>query len=687
MESSIQTSLCRSLSACGVPRKDVQELVNTLAKWYDSSGPHWTVERLKALKQWYISILAGTPSPPPWFRVSTSKTPIGIWGRIFKLKNPQKVLAILSSGTWFKEKTFSETQKAKFYDALRGSGMERKERNRPILIRMNEVSPKGLEGLCRHVESVGFKPIETPPDMSCISGKTIPVEKGKALHIASLTREQVDYAYLRSWRSIPDVLIRHLDESDHLDHIPLHLRTSYDGFSFKGDRYVGRISVIQEPEFKARVVANPNRIAQAYTQPLGEAWYKALKLLPTDCSYEQSKGVYWAQQKLREGVTLTGSDLSSASDLLDFKHCLLLVKGLLPHLHQIDGYNEDVTYFIRLSRGDWYTPWDSGSVKWQQGQPLGLYPSFAIMGLAHNAIAYLCARMAGLDPYDSFRIIGDDIVMNTKMQRNYDNYIAIIGGDVNLSKTVTSDRIAEFAGRIIEPDRVFRKTVKFSEPSDNSFMEVVSGLGPQSVSLLRPRQRKMWETFKYVPGIAVEGPYAQDSFGFPLEDRYDWYLNRSGIPKERLEPDPRLDSIEALLLRAYQLKDQGMSKEEVLNSIPWPIDDAYQASLVDSKPKELSKNPLLKDGLSHLEVLERVANSSEHTPFGVEPTSQVLEKVDDTTPLSRLDLEKDQIRRELKSLDGELDSLVPEEGLFSSVTLSEIHRINEEKVTVDKKTC
>jgi len=433
---------------------------------------------------------------------------LGIWGRVFKLKNPAKVLAVLSSSTVFREKTFSRAQKEKFLTNLAGSGKI------DTGTWFADWYARYYGKLYRQVEPKRYEPLQSPPDMSCISGKTIPIGGGRAIHMPIPTREAVDIAYQQSWAGLPDVVIDYLDRSDRLDHIPLGLRTSYDGFSFKGDKFVGRISVIQEPELKARTVANPNRVAQAYTVPLGRAWYHVLRNLPTDCTFDQLKGIRWVQRKLAKGQSLSGSDLSAASDLLALGACIQCAKIMTPTLVQDWDYDQDIKYFLNLSRGDWYTPWDRRSVRWEQGQPLGLYPSFALLGMTNNHIGFMSAVNAGLDPSDSFRVIGDDIIMDSRMQVHYNNFVHMFGGEINLSKTITSDRIAEFAGRIIEPHRFYLKTVRFFDPSDNSFMEAISGLGPQAVSILRPRQRRpgkplngFQESLSTVPGPRIPSAY------------------------------------------------------------------------------------------------------------------------------------------------------------------------------------
>jgi hypothetical protein len=156
------------------------------------------------------------------------------------------------------------------------------------------------------------------------------------------------------------------------------------------------------------------------------------------------------------------------------------------------------------------------------------------------------AYRAGLSPEDTYRVIGDDIVMDERILDMYVSNVEAMGGLINHSKTLTSDRVAEFAGRIIFPNRVCRKTYKFRDPGDNSFIEYVSDLGLQAVGLLRARQRRMWDEFKYIPGIAVDGPWSQNSYGEPLDKRLGWALTEvSLLGREDFREDEQKESVEA----------------------------------------------------------------------------------------------------------------------------------------------
>ena len=606
MNKIMQTNLCKSIRACGLPRRESLIIVNTIVKWYDSSGPEWTNQRLKDLKQWYETTLAGAPEPPPWFRHGKDNLPLGIWSYLWKAKNPSKVLAVLSANTLFKEKSLSQTQRNKFLSALAGNGLKDS-------LPGNFTATLGILEEIEHLPKIRVTSLEEKlPTLDCITASVIPVHDTEALHVSTYA-DRVQ-AFRQSWQSVPDATLQFLDDTDHLDWIPVERMGGFGLDIIPKTEVVGRIGLIQEPALKLRAVANPNRVSQAFCEPLARIWEQVIKSLPTDCTYNQERGVRWVQTQLKSGISLSGSDLTSATDLLSLEGSLAFAKSYL-HFQDEDvlyKYRMHVKHFKSLSRGLWFMKDEPNNrfVKWEQGQPLGLSPSFRLLAIVNNSLGLIAAYLAGIDnPFDAFRVIGDDIIMKTEMASNYNRLVTSIGGEINLSKTLESNQVAEFAGRVILPNYVSLKTYKFKDPSDTNFMSYVSNLGLQSKGLLRPRQRKVFEAFKYVPGFVVPGPWVQDSYGEPLSTRLGWYLTASGLDDRPLDPDPKVETTEQMLLK-LQLSRPDSSYE--MWDLPWPIsqeeEDAYLASEFSTEARP-SGDPRLANGKSTLQVLEEVRGS------------------------------------------------------------------------------
>lgn len=605
MESSTQSNLCKGIRACGIPKKPALEIVNLICKWSDSNGPEWTVDRIKSLRQWYESYLAGDPKPPEWFKHGKDNMPTGVWSYVFRLPTA-KALGVLSASTVFYNTTLSDRQREKFLHGVRGNGNQDLKRLRTFV------------GPCPAFKYK--KPELRSPVFPTVFDMTgsIPVHDGQSTVRPKGNLGKALKAIELSWESVPQVTFNFLDRMDWLSYMPIGvLGNPYQlELNRPHSSVVGKISIIQEPELKGRVVANPNRVTQVTLQPLGELLFELARRTVTDCTFDQEAGCAWVQDQLKQGHELAGSDLTSASDLLDLDCCLFLVDHYYG-LSAIPGYKDYERYFSEVARGDWYFPHEGGNtVRWNQGFPMGTMPCFGYLTLGNNCLAmtawYMAKAAHKLDATtrvsDSFRVLGDDIVMRSEMAPFYDALVRCCGGEINHSKTLTSNQVAEFAGRVITPQAVFLKRVRFAEPSDNSFMSYVSQLGDQAKYFLKPKQREIWDVLRDVPGIILPGSqWSTDGFGYSLADRYQWYLEEVEPALRRVEPDRTLVDYDLILLKAeLSLREVGQSSEELLTE-PFERDGYLPSSVTNGfKPHG---DPRLANGKTMVEAYHQIVGA------------------------------------------------------------------------------
>jgi len=612
MNKSMQDSLCKGLRAAGIPKEQAHTLQNIFTKWYDASGAEWTNQRIKDLRQWYETCLAGEPNPPEWFKHSKDGYPLGIWNWVFKLPIP-KALACLSMNTILYEKDLSDKQKEKFLHALEGNGTQDR---------------KALETLVKYgTIHIRTGPMRLPkmesPTIFDMNG-SIPIHDGHTCLRPKENLGKAMQALVESWKSVPDVTYRFLDEQDHLGYMPWPL--VFDKFGYfvkpKLDKCVGRVSVIQESQLKARIVGNPNRVVQKTLEPLQYLYQETLRSLETDVTHAQELGIAWAQKQLQNGVTLAGSDLTSASDLLDIDLCLYLVNSVFG-FDQIPGYQDYTDYLLEVSRSPWFCKALNCEVQWKQGSVLGTNPSFGLLSLTNNAAGLVAISMAKgarhlpmeVSYFDCFRAVGDDIIMRAEIAPWYNAVIQSLGGEINLSKTITSDKVAEFAGRVITPKGYYLKKVNYCEPSDNSFMSILSQLGYQAKYFLRPRQNKVADFYQYIPGFVVDGPWIQDSYGEPLDSRYSWYLECVQPVLGREEPDLPEELMEMSLLRALlDVQQQGGTVD--ISYVEPAYDEGYLPSVTHTRFKS-GGDPRLTNGKTLLETLESHLKDGSITPYKV----------------------------------------------------------------------
>lgn len=628
MDKTLQNSLCRGLRASGIPKKVAIQVLNEIVRWYDCSGEQWTVDRIKAIRQWYETCLAGDPKPPKWVRRSAKGYPIGIWKAVFELP-VGKALAVLSCGTVFYNTEPTKSSMEKFQKGIDG----------------NHTKEIGYGTLCQelgirwyhHLPVLKFPKYKLPkrltpvwPTIFDMNG-SIPIQDGNSTMHPNGNITEALIALSESWKSCPQVTLDFIsDVLERPDVIPINVlgNPEYVWDSHKTHtEIVGRVSRIPEAELKDRWVANTNRIVQVTLDPMKDLIMSLVKADPSNEIYDQDDGISWVQSKLRQGRTLAGYDLTSASDLLNVTSCLNMLENMFL-LHQVEGWRDYRAYYERICKAPWWSKDFGKTVRWEQGSPMGTGPSIGILGLANDACGYLAwlkATQDGIiDPTqvpisDCFRTIGDDFICIQEIGSYYEKAMSLLGGEINHTKTLTSDKVAEFAGRVILPNASFLKKVKFREPSDNSFMEYLSILGDQAKYFLKPKQRKVANLFREVPGVVVSGPWNHDSFGLQLSDRYQWYLEEVEPVLKRERPDVQLETYGMTLLRAsYGLTDpstlsnahsrEAASHLDLETDVPFPVLEDYQSSKLSpifrkgGDPRRLEEATLLNALIKHVEA-------------------------------------------------------------------------------------
>jgi hypothetical protein len=295
---------------------------------------------------------------------------------------------------------------------------------------------------------------------------------------------------------------------------------------------MGRIGFIQEPGYKLRAVANPHRGLQYLLHPLKVSLLLKLKSAINDCTFDQEKGVRWAQDFIRshrpQGVSLSSVDLSDATNLFPLSLQLELLRN---------SYSDQpwmlslVDLFEQASKKKWVSAYgeDNLTIRWTKGQPLGLGPSFPSFALGHHLVMYhVIQRCGDLSPAESFsfdrflarehkyKILGDDIIMSSKYESTYKSLMTELGCSVSEDKTITSDILGEFASRVITQDAIYVQN-KWKNPSDYSFLALAKNLGPEAFNMLKPRQRKVVKAVAMLPEEC--GGLGWNPKGIPLSIR------------------------------------------------------------------------------------------------------------------------------------------------------------------------
>jgi len=485
-----QEGLTRRLTVIGIPHRLINPFVGELIKWEKCSGVDWTIKRLKSLKVDLIRSQTGLP-PLTWVRKNSRGEVTGTIGSLFKWasltgKNFGRVVQAFMAYTFYILPDLTEGQKEKFLSAInpvkQDDGMDidftrsiiqtvrRTFRRRkvignhqPLVVYQGSPDKKSPRHFGRRSVRQGEEILD---ELQIFNHPYAP------LFYAEFKRL---YSPLLSGLGIRQDLDTQLALWDHNPHSPI----GKSRYQVRG----GEIHFLQEPGGKLRSVASPFRIHQEALRPFGNELYRLVRSLPWDCTFNQEKALPYIQSHLVQGGKVSSVDLSNATDYFPLRLQEIVLKTIF---HKSDW--DHINLFIKISRGMWKSK--LGDLQWTKGQPLGLYPSFASFTLTHGI---LLLHLAGGKYNHQFFVVGDDVVILEN--ELYNRYIAMLdrmGCPWSTDKSISSNKLSEFAGKIITPTEVIPQ-LKWRRMSDDNFLDICRLLGHRSRCLLSKRQKIVFD--------------------------------------------------------------------------------------------------------------------------------------------------------------------------------------------------
>lgn len=212
---------------------------------------------------------------------------------------------------------------------------------------------------------------------------------------------------------------------------------------------VSRLHNLPDKEGKVRIIAIMDGVTQAVLYPLHCMVFAILKLIPNDFTHNQRSAVGYivnrSQSLKNRQVTVLFHcfDLSAATDRLPLSVQAPIVGGLLGNASLGENWANLIS-----KRNFTY----GGSlIRYEVGQPMGAYSSFAMLALTHHAIIqYAWWLLGGGGWCRDYAIVGDDIVILTKpLALKYKEIMAGLGVPINSLKTFISDDFFEFCKRYV----------------------------------------------------------------------------------------------------------------------------------------------------------------------------------------------------------------------------------------------
>jgi hypothetical protein len=279
---------------------------------------------------------------------------------------------------------------------------------------------------------------------------------------------------------------------------------------------------------KLRLFAWCSDVIQGLLGPIKTGLLNTLKGIPTDCTHDQHAGALWVQDQIRQGQQVYSVDLSSATNNFPLSPQLMALT-----IHGV--CSEWVQIIEDLSTAQFYCasfqdlPREAEflrtfPLKWKVGQPLGLVFSFPMFALTHNALLYGICRRLNVVPEDSFRILGDDVVVSDPLVHK--EYLRILESariPVSHHKCL-SGKTAEFAGAKITSDYIVH-TGSYNESTARTMFSNVERFGLRYIEYEAPsnytKHLKLWL-------FHCGGEY--------VEEDYPWLLKANSLIEEEVLP-------------------------------------------------------------------------------------------------------------------------------------------------------
>lgn len=205
----------------------------------------------------------------------------------------------------------------------------------------------------------------------------------------------------------------------------------------------GRIAFIADG-VKTRTIAIGNYWIQDALKPLHRAVYKILRKIPTDGTYDQTSQF----ERVRMNSSICGVwsfDLTAATDRFPIEPQISLLKSL----------NREIGSNWSTILQDFEFLFKDKTYKYEVGQPMGLYSSWAIFALTHHAVIQFCAFQEKVPyPFEDYAVLGDDVaIWNPAIAKRYTKLLHLLDVTISEQKSFIPEFpdkpcVAEFAKRI-----------------------------------------------------------------------------------------------------------------------------------------------------------------------------------------------------------------------------------------------
>jgi hypothetical protein len=568
-----QSTAMRRMTMLGLSERQALPIIDLIEKWVHAMGEENTVRRLKDLKAYRLNSFLGR-TDNHYVARHRDGTPRGAFRVLWKMP-PNKFMKVWNCLMVYSQFSAVKITARQWRKFVRGV-----QRPPAKVSALEQAQAYILEGITAWKQAGVVFP--QGPAVAGLSILAYPTTDAKSVPLFGNMRLPepegvIDSAFSiltdggsfvqRHWDIFKDVfrgLYPILDE--HMD----DMRSVLEELGIERTLpYAGAVSVVQEPGYKGRFVANPYRSLQAAAVPLYLWTEQVCQRITGNYQYDQESGRRRAHELLQKHRCSYSIDLEGATDNFPRSLVTFTLGALRVDQAWLDFYEE-------VCELPWHLPksWESvsgqGELVWTEGQPLGWYPVFnAALSITLGALVQgACHRVRETDDYRAGDIsvqVGDDLVVFSEAAGELViGLLEDLGVPVSKDKTLVSDAACEFCSRLITVDGQY-PSFKWRQPSDDNFFDIIQAFGRDGYVLLTRRQCAIARILETVPepwGLGL------NPHGLPMLRRLELFLdNLTAVRTETQLISAGLYTLRMLISSSVV---QMSTSEQMLTDVPDP---------------------------------------------------------------------------------------------------------------------
>lgn len=334
-------------------------------------------------------------------------------------------------------------------------------------------------------------------------------------------------AYLKQWLEQLIACAKYFEVLyDDSPFVPMSQRSHLKGDGRPKDfpKRVARFSFLSEKGGKTRIITSANYWIQLLLFPFHHNMMNLLGKISTDYAFDQEKSGEVLCQTLPLVRSAFSYDMTGATDRFPLWFQELCLNSLRPGLG---------TAWASIMRLPVYHTGRRRTFRFQVGQPMGIYSSWAVFSYCHHVLVRCSAWIVKLDPrsFSLYLLLGDDIcILHRRVARCYHYLLTVVlGVGISDFKSVVfpsrASPGAEFA------KRNYFGGIEVSPLSPSLLVSLITGKDPSLIQTLIIRVLSRWKL-----KVKSQSEFVCDLFKrcIPLRRRncvMTWFLSPPVLPK------------------------------------------------------------------------------------------------------------------------------------------------------------